>query len=145
MAFGGGAFTKQTAWRLGAFSAVALWLPPNVSADSDAMGATFEQSVAPEQHLDLFAVIDQMSAAHPHDPHWYLPWFGVDPLHQGRGVGSRLMEHCLRIVDGDRLPAFLESPNPRNLSFYERHGFTVVATSGSGSCPPVFSMSRPAR
>src|SRR5262249_61837020 len=34
-AFGGRAFAERTAWRLGEFSAVALWLPPGTAADGD--------------------------------------------------------------------------------------------------------------
>ena len=144
-AFAGRAFIEKTVWRLGASSGVALWLPPHVAVDGDAVVAALAGTVAPEKHDDTFAVLAQMDVAHPKDPHWYLPWFGVDPIVQGRGLGSKLMEHCLTVVDADHLPAYLDSPNPRNISFYERHGFVVTGKAQAGACPPVISMLRAAR
>ena len=144
-AFGGKAFAAQTVWRLGGCSAVALWLPPRVDLDGDAIVAVLTETVAPERHEDALAVLGQMDEAHPRFPHWYLAWFGVDAAVQGQGLGGELMRHCLRIVDQDHLPAYLDSPNPRNISFYERHGFEVTGEAQAGACPPVTSMLRPAR
>jgi ribosomal protein S18 acetylase RimI-like enzyme len=141
-AFGGRAFETRTVWELGEFSAVALWLPPGAEPDGEAIVKVLAESVSPLKHADVFAVLDQMAAAHPTYPHWYLPWLGVDPALQGRGIGSRLMEHGLREVDASHLPAYLESPNPRNVGFYERHGFGVVGRARSGTCPPLTFMFR---
>jgi ribosomal protein S18 acetylase RimI-like enzyme len=101
--------------------------------------------VAADKHEDLFSILKQMEAVHPTYPHWYLPWFGVDPALQGQGVGSALMTQCLAIVDGNHLPAYLESPNPRNISFYERHGFEVVGVTRAGAAPVITMMLRAAR
>lgn len=140
--FGGKAFDEQTVWCLGEFSAVALWLPPGAEPDGDAIGAVLTETVSPDKHGDTFAVLEQMDAAHPTYPHWYLPWFGVDPLLQGRGLGGELMGHCLEIVDTDHVPAYLESPNPRNIPFYGRHGFEVTGVAQAGECPPITFMLR---
>jgi ribosomal protein S18 acetylase RimI-like enzyme len=144
-AFGGRAFAEGTVWRLGECSAVALWLPPGAEPDGDAIVAVLARSVAAEQHDDLFAVSDQMAEAHPRFPHWYLPWLGVDPAKQGRGLGGQLLNDCLRIVDADHLPVYLETPNPRTVSFYGRHGFEVTGEARAGACPPVVFMLRSAR
>jgi ribosomal protein S18 acetylase RimI-like enzyme len=144
-AFGGGAFDEQTVWKLGEFSAVALWLPPGTEPDGDAITSVLADSVAPGQHDDMFAVLSQMDQAHPTYPHWYLPWFGVDVAMQGRGLGSQLMKPCLGIVDASSLPAYLETPNPRTIRFYERLGFEVTGQAQAGTCPPVTSMLRAAR
>ncbi len=144
-AFGGRAFDEQSVWRLGEFAAVALWLPPGAEPDGDAIATVLAQTVSPEQHEDMFLVLDQMEAAHPASTHWYLPWFGVDAALQGRGLGGRLMEHCLEIVDASHQPAYLETPNPRTIPFYGRHGFEVTGVAQSGACPPVTFMSRTAR
>lgn len=141
-AFGGKAFDAQTVWRLGEFDAVALWLPPGTEPDGEAITSVLTETVAPEQHRDLFAVLEQMDAAHPKYPHWYLPWFGVDTADQGRGIGSQLMQYCLRIVDEQQLPAYLETPNPRSIPFYERHGFAVAGEAQAGVCPPIVCMTR---
>lgn len=124
---------------------MALWFPPHVEPDGDAVIAEVTQSVASIQQGDLLAVLEQMDAGHPTFPHWYLPWFGVDGARQGRGIGGELMRNCLGLVDQDHLPAYLESPNPRNIPFYERHGFEIKGVSQAGACPPVYSMLRSPR
>jgi ribosomal protein S18 acetylase RimI-like enzyme len=144
-AFGGNAFTHQTVWMLGEFSAVALWLPPGTEPDGEAITTVLTQSVAPSQHGDLFSVLEQIDAAHPRYPHWYLPWFGVNAELHGRGLGGELMRHCLNVVDASHLPTYLETPNPRNLSFYERYRFEVTGEAQAGACPPVTFMSRAAQ
>ena len=48
VAFGGKAFTASTVWRLGEFSAVALWFPPDVEPEGDAVVAVINESVAPD-------------------------------------------------------------------------------------------------
>jgi GNAT superfamily N-acetyltransferase len=144
-AFGGRAFEQQTVWRLGDFDAVALWIPPGSEPDADAIVDVLSQNVAAERHEDTFSVLEQMDAAHPRNPHWYLPWLGVDRMHQGTGLGGQLLGQCLDVVDADHLPAFLETPNPRTIPFYERHGFAVTSTAQAGTCPPVTSMLRAQR
>jgi GNAT superfamily N-acetyltransferase len=94
------------------------------------------------KHEALFSILEQMDAAHPTYSHWYLPWLGVDPDRQGMGFGGELLRRCLEIVDADRLPAFLETPNPRTIPFYERHGFRTIGAARAGNCPPVTSMLR---
>jgi GNAT superfamily N-acetyltransferase len=144
-AFGGRAFDKQTVWGLSECSAVALWLPPGEQPDGDAIGTVLRETVSSGKHGDTFAVLEQMDAAHPTYPHWYLPWFGVVSVLQGRGLGGELIERCLEIVDGSHLPAYLETPNPRTLAFYRRHGFEETATAQAGACPPITFMLRDAR
>jgi ribosomal protein S18 acetylase RimI-like enzyme len=144
-AYGGKAFAEQTVWSLGEFAAVALWLSPGTEPDGDTIVAVLTESVAPAQHADTLSVVAQLGEAHPSFPHWYLPWFGVDAALQGRGLGGELMKECLRIVDADHLPAYLETPNPRNISFYERHGFEVTGGAHAGACPPIAFMQRAAR
>jgi GNAT superfamily N-acetyltransferase len=144
-AFGGVAFPRQTVWQTDEFSAVALWLPPDTQANGEAILSVLTQTVHPSKHQDTFAVLEQMDTAHPTFPHWYLPWLGVDPSRQGSGLGGRLLSHCLDLVDRDRLPAYLETPNPRTVPFYQRHGFQVTGQATSGDCPPVTLMLRDAR
>jgi ribosomal protein S18 acetylase RimI-like enzyme len=143
-AFGMGGFASDTVFKLGDCAAVAIWIPPGAEADGEAIVAALMESVPSDKHADTFSVLEQMDAGHPREPHWYLPWLGVDPALQGAGLGSVLLRHGLARADADRLPAFLETPNPRTVPFYERHGFVVSSVSQAGACPPVTSMRRPA-
>ena len=144
-AFGGGGFARENVFTLRDFAAVAIWLAPGVEVDGDTIVAALSNSVPSEKQADTFSVLAQMDAAHPKDPHWYLPWLGVDAAWQGAGLGAQLLTNGLERVDADHLPAFLETPNPRTVPFYERHGFVVSSVSQAGACPPVTSMWRPAR
>jgi ribosomal protein S18 acetylase RimI-like enzyme len=143
-AFGSGGFESETVFSLGDFAAVAIWIPPGAEPDADAIAAVLSESVPTAQQADTFSVLEQMDAAHPKDLHWYLPWLGVDSARQGAGLGAELLKQCLARVDADHLPAFLETPNPRTVPFYEGHGFVVTSVSQAGACPPVTSMRRPA-
>jgi ribosomal protein S18 acetylase RimI-like enzyme len=55
--------------------------------------------------------------------HWYLPAIGVDPAHQGRGVGGALLRWGCSRADVAGAPCYLETFRQRNAAFYERHGF----------------------
>ena len=94
------------------------------------------------RHGDTMACLEQMDAAHPRYPHWYLPWFGVEATAQGSGLGGTLMVNCLRAVDETGLRAYLETPNPRTISFYERYGFRVTGSTHTADCPVITFMLR---
>jgi ribosomal protein S18 acetylase RimI-like enzyme len=130
---------------LDTFAAVAMWIAPGVELDGEPIVAVLRDTVASDRQDDAFAVLEQMDELHPKDPHWYLPWLAVDPPHQGTGLGGELLDRGLARVDADHLPAFLETPNPRTVPFYERHGFSVVGVAQAGDCPPLTSMVRTAR
>jgi GNAT superfamily N-acetyltransferase len=144
-AFGSAAFAADRVCALEDFAAVALWIPPDAAPDGDRIVTVLRETVPAERHADVFAVLEQMDRAHPRHPHWYLPWLAVDPSRQRAGLGSRLLARSLARVDGDHLPAYLETLNPRTIPLYGRHGFDVVGTSEAGECPPITSMLRAAR
>lgn len=50
--------------------------------------------------------LEQMGRYHPQERHWYLPFIGVDPLHQGKGYGAALMQHALIPCDRDHTLAY---------------------------------------
>lgn len=143
-AFGGRAFELGTAYMTEGARAVALWLPPGVEPDEAEMGAIMEESVRPEIAEDIGAIMKGMDEHHPLEPHWYLPLIATDPTWFGQGLGTLLMNHALRRCDEEGIAAYLESSNPRNISFYERHGFKIAGRIQSGSSPVVTPMLRPA-
>ena len=51
----------------------------------------------------------------------------VHPELQGRGVGKALIGSFLKMVDEQRLPAYLETDVDRNVELYEKFGFKVIA------------------
>ena len=144
-AYAAGALEHGTAYYADGFAGAALWLPPGVAPDEAALAALLEESIPAPEQAEVFGVLEQMGAAHPHEPHWYLPFLGVEPSHQGKGHGSALLRHALARCDRDHLPAYLEATSPSNRRLYERHGFEGVGTIQAGSSPPMWPMARAPR
>jgi ribosomal protein S18 acetylase RimI-like enzyme len=79
------------------------------------------------------------------EPHWYLMILGVDPPHQGRGVGGTLIRPTLARADAEGVRCYLETAKERNLAFYRRHGFEVAAEDDVPDGPHVWMMTREPR
>jgi ribosomal protein S18 acetylase RimI-like enzyme len=144
-ALGGRAFEHDTADSLEGCSAVALWLPPGVEPDEEALIGLIRRAVPESLRGDAFSVFEQMGSSHRPEPHWYLPFIGVDPAHQGKGYGAELMNHALARCDADRIPAYLENSNPRNTPFYKRVGFEQLGVIKAGTVPEIVPMLRKPR
>lgn len=144
-AFGGNSFAIGSAYLADGGSGAALWLPPGVDPDEEALDRIFAENAPESIKDDLPSIFEQMAKFHPTEPHWYLPMIGVDPAQQGNGVGSSLMTVALEAVDRDGVIAYLESSNPKNISLYERHGFEVIGEIQAGSSPVLRPMLRKAR
>jgi ribosomal protein S18 acetylase RimI-like enzyme len=142
VAFAGGGFMDGGAHTTDGYGGAALWLPPGVHPDENAVGAIVDQTVARSLQSDLLTLMDKMAGFHPDGPHWYLPMIGVDPAHQNKGLGAALLRHALERCDREGLPAYLESTNPRNVSLYLRHGFVAMGEIQAGSSPIVVPMLR---
>jgi ribosomal protein S18 acetylase RimI-like enzyme len=144
-ALAGGSFEHGTADVSAGFGGVALWLPPGVHPDGEALERDL-RSTAEAAHLDdLLKTFEQMAQCHPEEPHWYLPMVGVEPNAQGSGIGGALMRQGVARCDEERALAYLESSNPRNISLYQRHGFEVVRQIQVGASPAVTPMLRQPR
>ena len=139
-------FPLDECYTTGGIVGAAIWVPPGEWETSPwqqlrllpAMAAAFRRYLP-----RVIRAVAALEANHPHERHWYLPFIGVDPDWQGRGIGAALMRPILDRCDGDRLPAYLEASNPRNRSLYERHGFEVTEEFRIGKgAPPIWRMWR---
>jgi GNAT superfamily N-acetyltransferase len=140
--YAGAAFEHQSAYALDGYAAVALWLPPGVHSDDAAMAQLMYEAAEEPVLRDLDGFFSQMGDAHPTFDHWYLPLVGVDPVAQGRGLGTTLLRHALARCDADGLPAYLEATSPRSRDLYLRHGFEEIAVVQHRSSPPMWPMLR---
>jgi ribosomal protein S18 acetylase RimI-like enzyme len=141
-AFGGAGFAEGGAHVVGDFAGTALWLPPGTEADGEALGELMRATASPQSVSDGMQVMQQMTSHHPREPHWYLPLIGIDPKHQGRGLGGALLAHAIGICDRDGMLAYLESSNPRNIPLYQRYGFEITGEIQHGSSPTIVPMLR---
>lgn len=111
----------------------AVWLPPgNGSVAPERMSAVGFDNAIQQMGQDALArfggFMELMGEHHERivpTPHWYLMILGVDPPYQGKGIGGSLIAPTLARADAEGLPCYLETANPRNLPFYQRHGFEV--------------------
>jgi GNAT superfamily N-acetyltransferase len=140
--FAGASFEHRTAYVSADFCGAALWLPPGVHPNGEALEKIFRDTAKPEHLDDLLSTFEKMGQWHPDEPHWYLPMIGVEPYAQGKGLGAELMRHAVARCDQEGALAYLESSNPRNISLYLRHGFEVMGEIRIGAAPLVTPMLR---
>ncbi len=141
-AFGGNGYAHVSIDVVDPGRGAAMWLPPGETPDVAALVGLFETHAPADRLPDIMAVFEAVDAYHPKEPHWYLPLIGIDPVWQGRGIGSALMRHALARADADGLPAYLESSHPRNVPFYEHFGFEALGSIQVGSSPTMVPMLR---
>jgi ribosomal protein S18 acetylase RimI-like enzyme len=108
-------------------SAVASWTTPRTPPGVFARLASEFQEIAGSR-AELAAQYEQaMVLFRPSEPIWFLSVVGVDPDRQGRGLGRAVLTPGLAAADQEHSPAFLETQDPANVTFYESLGFEVLA------------------
>lgn len=70
--------------------------------------------------------LDRLHRLDAPERHWYLATIGVDPPHQGQGIGSLLLQPILARADAEGLACYLETGREINVRFYAKHGFRVL-------------------
>ena len=144
LALGGAAFGERTlvAHEHGA----ALWLAPEAAGpDEEALVALVGARVAERRREATFAILAEMDAHHPAEPHWYLPLVGVAPERQGGGIGAALLAPVLERCDATGVRAYLEASTERSRRLYERMGFEATGVIRVADCPPIVPMLREPR
>jgi len=135
----------------GTLVGVAAWLPPGVFPATSGVRALRQGLRIAPQYLRNrnrrtgFKMLNEMTARHPHDEHWYLMILATDPLHQRRGIGKALIEPTLARADEIGVTAYLETQTQANVAYYRGFGFEVIDEFSVDDSPPVWQMQRPAR
>ena len=107
--------------------AAALWTPPGIRSNDDALGEAFGTHVAPALLEAAFPLFIEMEACRPDDAHFYLHLIGARDRARGQGLGTALLERVTGICDEEGHLAYLEASTPRNAALYARHGFEEIA------------------
>lgn len=63
---------------------------------------------------------------HPKTPFYHLWYIGVDPKHQNKGIGSKLLKNVLESCLDK--PVYLETSVNANLRWYYNYGFEIIDT-----------------
>ena len=133
----------------GDFAGAAVWMPPGrwhfSLVDQARLAPAVLTSFGAAGTVRLLKLLGGVERVHLRAPHYYLFAIGADPSQQGRGVGSALLAPMLARCDAEQLPAYLESSNPANLSFYRRHGFVPTGELRFGDGALVTPMRRDPR
>ncbi len=81
---------------------------------------------------------------HVRGPAWHLALAAVNPDKQRQGIGSKLIQEQLTIIDKDHhLPCYLDTQRPDDRKIYENLGFQVVDRSHTPSgLAPFYAMVR---
>jgi len=113
----------------------AVWLLPAETSVYDAEAKVKDESLAAALGVtgrDAYRrIIDFMrprAAAAVAETAWYLSIVGVTPSAQGQGIGKRLIEPTLAEADDAGVDCYLETFDRRNPGFYQRLGFSAVAS-----------------
>ena len=114
---------------------IAAWLLPlteelrrRVAADKRAF---LQQHLSATGNSNYHSILEFMSAKSAplvSANAWYLSIIAVAPEAQGHGLGQLLLAPTLAEADASGAATYLETFTLRNLSFYQRLGFSPVAT-----------------
>ncbi|PZS35854.1 MAG: hypothetical protein DLM58_02925 [Pseudonocardiales bacterium] len=114
--------------------AAALYLPPGTEITDEAVAAAALPEVLAGYGAEttgqlgrFLATLGGMHVAAMPGPHWQLFFLGVDPAVQGTGLGVALVDEVNMRALRDGVPVYLDTLTARNVGFYERRGYQVVA------------------
>ena len=127
----------------------AAWTPPHApewpAERSRRFGDLLAYECGPDDARRLGVLDDVLAAHHPPETLWYLGSIATTDAVRGRGLGSRLLDHTLAMVDASGLPTFLEATSPRNAALYERYGFGPIEQLTLPDGPTLVTMRREPR
>jgi ribosomal protein S18 acetylase RimI-like enzyme len=133
---------------------VACWLPPaHPTLTQEVRNAAGWQEVGAawgREAVDRFQAFigdrDDAVGSLAAEPHWHLTWLGVEPGHQGQGIGSTLVRQMTTRTDAEGTACWLFTFAARNVPVYEHLGFHVtLETNLPSSGLRLWVMSRPPR
>ncbi|WGL59716.1 GNAT family N-acetyltransferase [Pigmentibacter sp. JX0631] len=110
---------------------VAVWLPPESIKLSWFDFIKFGGLKIPLKHILKMNTYD-LHAKKIHNsvvksPHWYLLSLSVQPIQQGKSLGTKMLKPMLEFFDMTKQSCYLETHNQKNIPFYEKNGFKIMS------------------
>jgi ribosomal protein S18 acetylase RimI-like enzyme len=117
----------------GTLDGAALWMPPNAKWSRERMQTSGMDQISSVIGDDAYQryrnVVSREWQARERDMTgacWYLFLLGVEPSHQRKGLGVKLMRPVLERAGRAAEACYLETENPRNVAFYRAAGFELI-------------------
>lgn len=120
---------------LGNLKGISVWIPPGYFPTSIVRMILLGMYASPfklglSSFIRSILLMNSIEKYHNRDmrgDHWYLFLLGVEPTDKGQGIGSSLLQDFFRKSDAQGLPYYLETFKEKNVYFYQKHGFEVIA------------------
>lgn len=112
-----------------ATAGIALWrcsTEPLPFSQAPSIGGLMAAFLGVERAMQLGEGLGAFAANKPEPPFHYLQFLAVHPSQQGHGLGRQLVLHGQQRAAEAGVGVYLESTNPRNLSFYRSCGFQDI-------------------
>lgn len=107
-----------------------IWYPVGVEIFNQQFEQTLVDAVSCVSHFAgeesgkrCEHLIQKIGEKEPKQAHCEIFFIGLKPEARGKGIGQSLLKPVLDYADKNQFACYLVSSNPRNISFYERHGF----------------------
>jgi GNAT superfamily N-acetyltransferase len=142
-----GALPYSWVFKTTGFETVSIWIPPNetefLPEDEEKLPDLLKELVG-NRASEVMELLQRFGEAHPrNEPHYYLSLLGTHNKHRGHGLGMALLKENLTRIDIEKMPAYLESSNPKNNQRYESVGFVpVVSFQAPNNGPTITGMWR---
>ena len=118
--------------------AVAVWTPPGSALFTEVEPFVAMLARWSPQRRDQALAAMAATGAYTRPEDMTLQIIAVHPIRQGQRTGQRLLQRRLNNLGHRKeVPVYLESSNPRNVSFYERMGFASLGEVNAGVDGPV--------
>ncbi len=92
------------------------------------MKAIFACSKSQRKKIMSFnAFADAQTEKNIEQPYWHISPICVSQKKQGQGYGYALMQYSLDFMKSYSHQCYLETQDPKNVAFYQKHGFQAVA------------------
>ncbi len=144
-------FPHGQVWSVGEVDSVAVWVPTDLDDRIDEPAAADLGEAAVRALGERAALVDEVeslvAAASVPPARWLLATMGTRPNWQGQGLGAAVLAPMLDQFDAERAAARVETSSERNVAFYGRAGFEVVAALDDlpHGAPPVWVLHRSPR